>query len=311
MTSSANPGTRFPVSVIICTHNPKAHYIDETLAGLRAQVLGKDQWELLVIDNRSDQPLAGRIDLAWHPHAQILREEELGLTPARLRGIAEAGGDMLVFVDDDNVLDPDYLKATLQIGADHPFLGAWGGQCIGKFEVPPPDWTRRYWGNLALREFGEDVWSNMPRCTQTLPIGAGMCIRRGAALHYLALHRSGKRAFQLDRKGDSLISGGDHDLAACACDLGLGTGLFTALKLQHQMPALRFTQDYLARLHYGTYFSGMMLDAERGISHAPRSRIGRIADWLRLLRLRDPHRAILKACWAGSADAAKALAARK
>ena len=297
----------YSLTVIICTHNPRPTYMDETLTGLRGQTLGRNGWELLIVDNKSDEPLAGRIDLQWHPNAHIIREDELGLTPARLRGIAESKGEILVFVDDDNVLDPDYLVQALKVSAERPYLGAWGGQCIGKFEEPAPEWTRRYWGNLALREFDRDVWSNLPRLTDTLPIGAGLCIRREPALHYLALNQRGDRAFQLDRKGDSLISGGDHDLAACACDLGLGTGLFAALKLQHQMPAGRFTPDYLARLHYGTYYSGVMLDAERGIFHSPRSIVGRLVDWLRLMRLRDPHRAILKAAWAGRDDAAKAL----
>jgi glycosyltransferase involved in cell wall biosynthesis len=298
------------ISVIICTYNPRDSYMAQTLDGLKQQSLDQADWELLVIDNRSDVPVAGRFDLSWHAHARILREEELGLTPARLTGISESTGEILVFVDDDNVLDPDYLEQALRIAHERPFLGAWGGQCRGIFEQVPPEWTKRYWGLLALHEFDEDAWSNQPRLTDTLPVGAGLCIRRAAADHYLALHQRGDRKFALDRKGDSLISCGDHDLAACACDLGLGTGKIAALKLQHQMPAVRFTQDYLARLCYGTYYSGVMLDAERGIHQMPRSLIGRMADFIRLLRIRGPHRAMLKACWAGRNDAAAALKQR-
>ena len=66
------------------------------------------------MDNRSDEPLADRIDLSWHPDAHIVREDTLGLTPARLRGIRESKGDLLVFVDDDNVLDVDFLEVALR-----------------------------------------------------------------------------------------------------------------------------------------------------------------------------------------------------
>ena len=38
---------------------------------------------------RSKEDLAERFDLSWHPHAHQIREHELGLTPARLRGIGE------------------------------------------------------------------------------------------------------------------------------------------------------------------------------------------------------------------------------
>jgi hypothetical protein len=51
------------------------------------------------------------------------------------------------------------------------------------------------------------------------------------AVHYLDLHESGERSFQFDRNGKSLLSGGDNDLAGCACDVGFGVGLIASLKL--------------------------------------------------------------------------------
>src|SRR5206468_717972 len=132
----------------ICTHNPRADYFDRVLVALRAQSLHLDRWELLVVDNHSDQLLVDYIDVRWHPEARIVREETLGLTPARLRGIREARGDLLVFVDDDNVLDADYLETALRIAEQKAFLGAWSGQCCPEFEADPPEWSRRYFGNL-------------------------------------------------------------------------------------------------------------------------------------------------------------------
>src|SRR6266481_7107559 len=98
------------VSVIICAHNPRPDYLGRALEALKGQTLSKDQWELLLVDNASKENLAERFDLSWHPHARHIREDELGLTPARLRGITESIGKLLVFVDDDNVLSLDYLE---------------------------------------------------------------------------------------------------------------------------------------------------------------------------------------------------------
>jgi glycosyltransferase involved in cell wall biosynthesis len=278
------------------------------MAGLRAQTLPTSAWELVVVDNRSTAPLADRLDVAWHPRARIVREEVLGLTPARLRGIREAVGDLLVFVDDDNVLDSDYLEAARSVAEGKPFLGSWSGQCRPEFDAPPPAWTRRYWGNLSLREFDQDVWSNLPRLAATMPCGAGLCVRRAVAQHYLALHEAGERGFQLDRSGDSLLSGGDNDLAACACDVGLGVALIASLKLQHLMPPERFTADYLARLAEGIYFSSTLLDAKWGVPTPRRSLTGRLIDRLRTLRLRQPHRTILTAAYRGRDRALRMLA---
>src|SRR6266576_3926621 len=96
-------------SVVICTHNPRSDYFIRVLDGLRNQTISRDKWELLIIDNASQVPLVSSWDISWHPMARHISESELGLTPARRRGIQEASADLIVFVDDDNVLDETYL----------------------------------------------------------------------------------------------------------------------------------------------------------------------------------------------------------
>src|SRR5215472_13106955 len=98
------------VSVVICTHNPREDYLKRVLEALQVQTLPIEQWELLLVDNASKESLDGKWDLTWHPKARCIRENQLGLTPARLRGIREAHADVLVFVDDDNLLASDYLE---------------------------------------------------------------------------------------------------------------------------------------------------------------------------------------------------------
>jgi glycosyltransferase involved in cell wall biosynthesis len=296
------------LSVIICSHNPRSDYFQLCIGALRNQRLPHNQWELVVVDNRSDEPLADRIDLSWHPSARIVQEETLGLTAARLRGIRESTGDLLVFVDDDNVLDVDFLEIVLRTQEERPFLGSWSGQCRPAFEQPPPEWTRRYWGNLVIREFDHDVWSNLPRLPSTMPCGAGLCVRREVAMHYLDLHESGKRSFQFDRSGKSLLSGGDNDLAASACDVGLGVGLIASLKLTHLISPERLTEDYLARLAEGIHYSSTLLDWEYGIRTQQSTALGRTADFLRIVRLKEPHNRILRAAFRGRDRARQQLA---
>src|SRR4051812_35613434 len=119
-------------SVILCTHNPRTDFLSRALASLRSQTLPFDQWEFILIDNASDRALSSSLDLSWHPQTKLIREDHLGLTHARIRGLAESRADLLVFVDDDNILDNDYLERALEIGRDWQILGAWGGQCIAE-----------------------------------------------------------------------------------------------------------------------------------------------------------------------------------
>ncbi len=295
------------ITVLLCSHNPRQDYIEKTLYGLKSQTFPRDLWELIIVDNCSKEPLAERIDLSWHPNARIVVETRLGLTPARLRGMEEALGELFILVDDDNVLDSQYLSIASTVSAELPFVGSWSGQCLAEFDQPPPLWTRPYWGNLCVREFDTDIWSNMPRLPDTMPAGAGLCVRRAVAEHYLYLNKSGARSFQFDRAGDLLISGGDADLAACACDIGLGVGLVARLKLKHLIPPWRLEVAYLARLAEGIHFSSTLLDAQRGLVVTPRSRVGRFIDTLRIVRRMGPHGRILSAAYSGRDRAARLL----
>jgi glycosyltransferase involved in cell wall biosynthesis len=252
------------VSVIICTHNPRSDYLSRVLQALDSQTLSKDLWELLLIDNASEKILSTEIDLSWHPNSRHIREDELGLTPARLRGIKEAKSETIIFVDDDNVLDLDYLEVALRISKDYPFIGAWGGQIRPEFEIEPPEWTKPYWGILAIREFDQDKWSNLLHQHETTPCGAGLCVRKFVAEKYAQSVSTQTEKIKLDRKGKQLTSCGDSDLAFTACDLGLGTGQFTALKMTHLIPAFRLQLDYIERLVEGITYSNTILNSFRG-----------------------------------------------
>jgi len=251
----------FAVSVIICSHNPRENYLLRALGALKGQTLPANDWELLLVDNASTEPLAGRFDLAWHPNARHVREEKVGLTPARLRGIAESNGELLVFVDDDNVLRADYLQACLKISADYPQLGAWGGSCIPEFEVEPPAELRPWLAGLLIEKLDKPVWDKIPRGGPALPPGAGMAVRRNVALHYRdAVLRDPLRA-ALGRTGKKLAAGEDSDMALCSLAFDLGTGRFPELELTHLIPARRLTMEYLEGIHEGFGYCGVVLAA--------------------------------------------------
>jgi Glycosyl transferase family 2 len=257
------------ISVITCSHNPRHDHLAQVLDGLRGQILDQQRWEYLLVDNASDRPLNSQTDLSWQPNGRHIREERLGLTLARLRGIQESSADILVFVDDDNVLDPDYLDQVVRLAADWPEIGAFSGQVRGRFEEPPAEWTRKYWYRLAIREFNKDRWSNIPCLDETAPNGAGLCVRRPVALKYVSYHTNGHRKIVLDRAGTSLMSAGDLDLASTACDLGLGNALFTSLKLTHLIPRERLREDYLLRLMEAQTFSAVVLESFRPNGQTP------------------------------------------
>jgi glycosyltransferase involved in cell wall biosynthesis len=294
------------LSVIVCSHNPRLDYLARVLQALTEQELPVSQWELLLVDNDSRTPLAKTCDLSRHTHARVIVETDVGLASARLRGIREARGEILVFVDDDNVLERDYLVECVRINEKCPYLGVWGGQELHEFEggEPQEKWKRDFWMPPKLKR---EIWSNNYD-RSAAPAGAGMCIRRVVARRYAELVAGQPFRSQLGRKGTGLNSSEDVDMAFTACDMGLGTGRFPTLRLAHLIPRQRVTDDYLLRLIEGISYSDTILAALRdGIPVQP-CRVDRLVDRYKRLRMPKVQRSIARATAEGRTRALSHLA---
>lgn len=236
------------ISVIVCTHNGRPDYLRRVLEGLRAQTLPLQDWELLVIDNQSSEPLALTWDLSWHPRARHIREENLGLTHARLRGLKESTAAFLIYVDDDNVLAADYLESAIKLIEKKPWVAVWtAGYIEPEFEETPPAWLKRFFPYLALNENPREVWSN-DMLSRLLPIGAGMVVRREVGCYYAKEIAGNPLRLSLERRGNQLLAAGDTDLGLCACEMGYACGQSPRLKVLHLISKHRVQPRYLIRL---------------------------------------------------------------
>ena len=237
------------VSVILCTHNPRPDYLDRVLASLRGQTLPAEQWEFLLVDNASNQLLAEIWDISWHSRGRHIREDELGLTAGRLRGIQESSGKLLVFVDDDNLLAPDFLEQAKAISARFPVMGVFGAGILEpEFEVQPPPELRSRLNLMALRSAASARWTKDARDAQCRPWGAGLCVTRHVANLYCQFVADLGIIAVLDRRGRRLFSGGDDLFSRVAARAGLWFGVFPELRITHLIPAGRLHQHYLLRL---------------------------------------------------------------
>lgn len=243
------------VSVVIPTHNPRPEILAQALDALRQQTLPRDRWELVVVDNASRAAVASHCDLAWHPAGRLVREERLGLTAARLAGFNATRGEVVVLVDDDNLLAPDYLAVVERIAADFPRLGSWSGNVELVFEpgaVPPPAGWRSY---LTERVCRNVAVTDDPGHNDSTPWGAGLCVRRELARSYVEKSRQDPDLLRLDLQGTQLLYGGDTDIAYHGCAIGLLKGVFPELSLRHLIPAGRCTREYLLRSIEGHAYS--------------------------------------------------------
>jgi glycosyltransferase involved in cell wall biosynthesis len=248
------------VSVVICSHNPRPDHIAEALAALAAQTLPYWDWELLLIDNASSIALAGLYDLSWHANARHIREDRLGVTHARMRGMREAKADLLVFVDDDNVPDSRYLSNAVEAFNADPVLGAAGGKLIPRYETKPPPWFAHLGISLACCDYGDELiemtWPQGDARERAYPaqapVTAGLAIRRKAWTAYLEDAQPDPVRVALGRRGRELTSGEDNDIVMCLLGRGWKLAYLPQLRLDHLIPAHRLSPQYLERYAYSS-----------------------------------------------------------
>ena len=249
---------RNQISVIIPTHNPRKDYLEQVLGALAGQTFDRSKWELVIVDNASSEMGDGRWEMGGIPNARIVREERLGLTNARLRGFAETTGEIIVLVDDDNVLAPDYLEQVVRIGKEHPKMGTWSGAIDLVLEPGSPQPAEKLRHLLCERKVERAVWSNDRSHFAATPWGAGECIRRKVAEAYADKVAREPRRRQLDLQGKDLVYGGDTDIAYTGCEMGYAMGLFPELKVRHLTPPTRCTEEYLLKGYEARAYSEVL-----------------------------------------------------
>jgi glucosyl-dolichyl phosphate glucuronosyltransferase len=234
------------ITVAICTWN-RSKLLDRTLAAMRRLVIPEGvDWEVLVVNNNSSD----RTDEVLATHASSLPIRRLfqarpGKSHAANLAIEEAAGDLILWTDDDVLVDPRWLAEYVEAARLYPEAAYFGGTVDPLFEVDPPGWIRRHLTLLgdiyAVRQLGEEV---RPLRPHESPYGANMAIRREA-------HEIHRFDINLGPSGDNQIRGEEVVLFQGMRRRGLvGVWVGTA-QVRHFIPAERLNRRYVWDWYYG------------------------------------------------------------
>lgn len=245
------------VTVAICTHNPDDSLLARVLGAACRHVDGRTVLEAIVVDNNCDPPLAERTAIGQFP-VRVIEERVPGLTAARTAAIRHATGDVIVFVDDDNVLDGDYIAAVRTEFASNAHAGVVGGRILPEYEAPRPSWLGQFEGYLAVRRSEIRTVTTGPPWTEDFPVGAGMAVRREVAEQHVRETAEDEKI--QGRRGSALSSGEDLDLDLFALSRGWQLVSLGHSGLTHVIPQARCTSRYLARLARANVVSSYALE---------------------------------------------------
>jgi len=105
------------VSIITPSYN-RAYILPLALKSVQAQTYSN--WELILIDDGSTDNTKAVAEQFNDPRIRYIYQENQGQTVARNRGLREARGEWIAYLDSDNALEPNYLSDMLAEIGKHP-----------------------------------------------------------------------------------------------------------------------------------------------------------------------------------------------
>ena len=235
-----------PLSIVIATFNRSA-YLLRTLESLAGQTLPAQEFEILVVNNNSTDDTVARFGdfAARYPglNLRLVTEDGPGVSYARNRGIAETSAPLLVFIDDDERINPGFLRAYADFFDAHPDAVVAGGRIIAEYVTGRPAWLSKYTEMPIANpmDFGDAV---RPFPAGRVPGGGNMAFRRSAALRYGGFDPS------LGRVGRMLIGGEENDFFERLMRGGETCWYVPGAVMWHIIPPEKLTESYFRRLCY-------------------------------------------------------------
>ena len=232
------------LTAIICTYN-RAKYTGALLESIAANDLDKSQYEILLVDNNCTDNTRAVCEAFATAHTDVqfryVVEYEQGLSAARNKGIKEAKGDIIVYIDDDALVDIGYLRTYADWFASHSDTMACGGPVEPLYETQEPEWFTPYTKALLT------AWCNYGSKAREYPKG---CYPSGgnAAFRIKVFEQVGLFNTALGRKGNSLMASEEKDIFDKMHALGMQIKYLPGTVLHHIIPQTKLEQDYFDRL---------------------------------------------------------------
>ncbi len=233
-------------SVIMCTYN-RDKYIYNVLKSIADNKISTDQYEIVLVNNNSNDNTEAECNRFTNDYPNVkfryFIERNQGLSYARNRGIQEAQGDILVYVDDDALINDEYLQTYIQFLESHPEIDAAGGPILPKYETEEPSWMSTFTRQLITGKLylGDKV-REFP--SQSFPGGGNAAYRKSV------FDKVGLFNVELGRKGDSLIGAEEKDIFDKMTTLGMRFFYLPNAILYHLIPEKKLTKEYFDKLTY-------------------------------------------------------------
>ncbi|MBD2028217.1 glycosyltransferase family A protein [Leptolyngbya sp. FACHB-711] len=140
------------LTLLTCTHNGE-RTIQQALEAIANQTdISRDLFEVLVVDNASSDrtvQIATETIERSGINGRVLTEPRLGKMNALLKGTHEAKSELISIIDDDNFIEPGFIRYTLEIFDQYPDVCVIGSFNRIFVDQSPPPWFKWVSGQYA------------------------------------------------------------------------------------------------------------------------------------------------------------------
>jgi glycosyltransferase involved in cell wall biosynthesis len=245
------------ISSIICTYR-RPDTLGAAIQSLRNQTLSAKQYEIIVVDNNSRDGTAEIVRKHQEdasPHLHYVLENQQGLSHARNAGIRKARADIVAFVDDDAVAEPNWLSSLLDVYDKVADAWAVGGKVLPIWGGERPKWLQgKLLRGVSLVEWGEE---ERPLKWPERVIGTNFSFRKRV------FSEIGTFSTDLGRRGRLLLGHEDTEIQERIHKLGKLVFYTPRAAVRHHVPVDRMTKHYFYNRAYGTGRSEAIITAQR------------------------------------------------
>ena len=233
-------------SFITCTYN-RDKYIAKTLESVCKQTFNPLDYEIIVIDNNSTDSTAEICEefrLRYSDRQfNYFKELNQGLSFALNRGIKEALGEFLIFVDDDETIVAEHLVRLDNHLKNFPEALLIASPVIPIYEEAQPKWMSHFTQRLIGGYFNQG--NQVKKLDAKNYPGTGHTIIKKELYEKYGYYNT-----DLGRKGNSLLGAEDKDMFNRLKKNNIACFYFPDIPIFHHIPSQKLTDQFFQKLTY-------------------------------------------------------------
>lgn len=209
------------LSIAICTFN-RIDYLSICLDALSNQSVAQEEFEVWIVDNDSTDG-TGQFVKEFsknHPNFHYVKETKLGLSYARNKALSTINTEWIAFIDDDVVVDANYVRTIQTIIKKHEFV-FFGGEIKPRYIGKKPKWIPADFNEFRILTSSNHVLN------KGFIVGANMIMKRELVLSI------GGFDVNLGMKGNVTGYGEEDQIQYLLREMHYEIGYFSELSVDH------------------------------------------------------------------------------